>query len=142
MSCIPLSTVTVMLGWYIKWCLPYLYRVTPLPPGWGTWRESRHDTWAAQLKIITALTAQVDSQKAVVEVRDAAVALTQTNIDAAHTDRDAKQVALDLAHDTVDRAYEERGEMLAALEDEELYLTSLQSDLAFHTQRLRDTEPY
>jgi len=81
----------------------------------------RPDPWAAQLKIITQLTLQVTQQKDVVEVRE---------------------VAVDSARAKLDAAYDERDKLQAALEDEAMYLASLNSDLEFHVQRLRETEPY
>jgi len=127
---------------YIKCRFPYSNRITPAAPKWDTWREPRLNTWAAQLKIITSFTAQVDQQKAVVEVRDAAVKSTNIKVDAAYTVRDATQAVLDLALRNVDLAYEEQGEMLATHQNEELYLSFLQSYLHFHTQPLRDREPF
>jgi len=78
----------------------------------------------------------------VVETQDAAVDSAQTKVDAAYQERDDMQAALDLAHVKVDTAYEKRDQMQAALDDELLYLSSLSSNLAFHTSKLKKMGPY
>jgi len=119
----------------------YSHRHSTPPPNWGTWRESRVDTWAAQLKIITTPTVQVDQQKTVVELQDAVVETNNDKVDAAYEARDEAQAVLEQADAAINAAAAERDQMQAALQDEENYLVTLQSDLALHTQRLRNTEP-
>jgi len=77
----------------------------------------------------------------VVAIRDAALGAANATVDAVYAARDAAQAALDFTLCPVDSACDERDEMMAAYQDEELCLESLQSDLDFHTHRLRDTEP-
>jgi len=100
------------------------------------------------LNIVTTLTAQVDQQKAVVVIQDGVVEASNDKVDVAYatrdvacTTRDAAQTVLDQSERAIDTASEERDEMQAALQDEELFLVMLQGDLDFHTQRLRNTEP-
>jgi len=119
----------------------YSYRHSTPSPTWGSWRVPRVD-WTAQLKIVTTLTAQVDAQKAVVDIRDTALGVANAKVDVADVAQDAAQAALVLTKATVVTALDERDEMMAAYQDEDRYLESLKSDLEFHTQRLRDTKHY
>jgi len=69
------------------------------------------------------------------------VEASNVKVDAAYAARDAAQAVLDQAERAIDTASTERDEMQAALQDEEVLLAMLQSDLDLHTQRLRNTEP-
>jgi len=80
-------------------------------------------------------------QDAVVEASNDKVDVAYATRDVACATRDAAQAVLDQTEHAIDTASDERDEMQAALQDEELFLAVLQSDLDFHTQRLRNTEP-
>jgi len=130
----------------------YFYRHSLPPPNWGAWRRPV-DAWTTQLKTVTTLTAQVEAQKVVVASWDAALGEANTTADAAYAARDAARGArllnlcpddsiLDLTPCPIASACDQRDQVMALYRDEDLSLESLQRELEFQTQRLRDTCPY